>query len=148
MPQIYEEGSTFEIGKANILREGKDAVLIACGLGIHLALQAAERLHAQGIEAAVVDVFSVDPLDQDTITRLIKETGKVVTVENHNVINGLGSAVADIIAENGLGARLKKIGIEGRFGQVGSRAFLMEDYGLTVDAVEKAVIALSCGLPV
>ena len=142
MPQIYEEGSTFEIGKANILREGKDAVLIACGLGIHLALQAAERLHSQGIETAVVDVFSVDPLDKDTIMRLVKDTGKVVTVENHNVINGLGSAVADIIAENGLGARLKKIGIDNRFGQVGSRAFLMEDYGLTVDAVEKAVVSL------
>ena len=138
MPQIYEEGSTFTIGRVNVLREGKDAVVIACGLGVHLALQAAGRLHEQGLEAAVVDAFCVDPLDRETILQLIRDARRVVTVENHSVINGLGSAVADIIAENALGVQLKKIGVRNRFGQVGSRAYLMEDYGLTVDAVVQA----------
>lgn len=139
MPDIYAEGSTFESGKANVLREGKDVLLVAAGLGLKLALDAAARLAEEGVEAAVLDMFTVAPFDAETFRQQAAGKKLIVTVENHSVTNGLGSAAADILAEDGSGIRLRKVGIENRFGQVGSQDYLMKEYGLTVEHVYQTV---------
>lgn len=135
MPDIYQEGSTFEIGKGNLIREGKDVLIVAMGLGLKLAANAAEILERDGIEAGVIDMFTAAPLDISLLKEQIPGKKLVVTVENHSVTNGLGSAVAEVMAENAYGIPLRRIGIQNRFGQVGSQAFLMKDYGLTVENV-------------
>lgn len=139
MPDIYAEGSSFESGKANVLREGKDVLLVAAGLGLKLALDAAERLEEEGIEAAVLDVFTIAPFDSETFRQQAAGKKLIVTVENHSITNGLGSAAADVLTEDGSGIRLRKVGIENRFGQVGSQDYLMKEYGLTAEKVYQTV---------
>lgn len=140
--QIYEEGSNFELGKAVELKEGKDVTIIATGIMVSEALKAAETLASEKISARVLNMFTLKPIDKEAIIKAAQETGAIVTAENHNIINGLGSAVAEVIAENEL-VPLERVGVNDRFGEVGPVNYLQETFKLTAnDIVKKARIAL------
>lgn len=128
--KIYEPGSTFEIGKGNVLRDGTDLTIIACGLMVTEAMAAAELLAKEGVSARVIDMFTVKPLDRELVWKAAAETGAIVTAENHNVIGGLGDAVAAALLEKEA-VPFAKHGVEDRFGQVGPVPYLQEQYGLT-----------------
>ena len=134
VPVIYGEDEDFEIGKAKLLREGKDVAIIANGDTVCLALQAADALAAQGLQARVRDMHTIKPLDVEAVNACINDTGKIITVEDHNILNGLGSAVAEIIAEAGRG-RLKRVGIQDQFGQSAPYQRLLEMNGITVENI-------------
>ena len=136
--KLYEEGSTFEIGKGNVVREGTDITVMATGLMIHESMVAADELEAEGISVRVVDMFSVKPIDKEMVWKCAEETGAIVTAENHNVIGGLGDAVGAALLEK-KAVPFKKVGVEDRFGQVGPMDFLQKEYGLTADNVAKAI---------
>lgn len=137
--KIYEEGSAFEIGKANLVREGDDITVIAAGLMVGEAMEAAKELSQEGISVRVVDMFTVKPLDLEMVVRCAKETGAVVTSENHNIIGGLGDAVASALLESGVPCAFKKHGVEDRFGQVGPQDYLQEVYGLTAARLKEVI---------
>ena len=138
VPVIYEEGKKFEIGKALRVREGKDAAILATGIMVNEALQAAEMLAAEGIECRVVDVHTIKPLDKDEVVAAAKECGCIVTAEEHSVIGGLGSAVAETVCKEAP-CRMAMIGVQDVFGQSGKPGELMEQYGLTAADIAKAV---------
>lgn len=138
---IYEKGSTFEIGKGNLLKDGKDITLIANGIMVSEALKATEKLEKEGRSVAVIDMFTLNPIDKELIEKYVQKTGKILTCENHSIHNGLGSAVAEVIAETG-NAKLRRIGIKERFGQVGSLDFLMNEYELTAEHIYRAAMEL------
>ncbi len=127
--KIYQEGSTFAIGKAVTLREGGDLTIIAAGLMVPEALKASEILAARGIESRVIDMFTIKPPDVETIIRCAEETGAIITAENHNIIGGLGSAVAEVIAENHP-VPMARIGRRDQFGEVGSLEYLREKFAM------------------
>ncbi|MBS6396724.1 MAG: transketolase family protein [Clostridiales bacterium] len=133
-PVIYEEGTQFEVGKANLLREGKDVTIIAMGYLVVEALKAAELLEAQGISARVLDMWCLKPLDQAAVIRAAEETGAIVTAENHNVQNGLGSAVASVLVQN-VPVPLEMVGVQDEFGEVGQVPYLAERFRLTADEI-------------
>ena len=128
----------FEIGKGSIVREGKDVTIVATGIGGDSALGAAEKLAADGIQAEVVSICTIKPLDEDIIINSAKKTGKVITVEEHSVIGGLGSAVCDCLCAK-LPTPVKKIGMQDVFGESGSAAALVAKYGLDAEGVYKSV---------
>jgi transketolase len=136
--KVYEEGSTFEIGKGVTLKEGNDVTLIATGIMVDDALKAAEMLEKVGVSARVVNIYTLKPIDSELITKCAKETGALVTVENHNIINGLGSAVSEVVVEN-LPVPVERVGVKDRFGQVGPVDYLKETYGLTADDICSSV---------
>ena len=141
VPVIYDENEEFEIGKAKLLREGKDVSLIANGDTVCIALQAAELLAAKGISAKVLDMHTIKPLDVDAVASCIEQTGKIVTVEDHNILNGLGSAVAEVMAECGKG-KLKRVGVLDQFGQSAPYERLLEMNGITAENVAVQAEAL------
>jgi len=128
----------FEIGKGTVVREGTDVTIVASGICVDSALDAAEMLAADGISAEVVNICTIKPLDEEIIINSAKKTGKVVTVEEHSVIGGLGSAVCDCLSEK-LPTPVKKIGMYDVFGESGSAAALVEKYGLDAKGVYKSV---------
>ncbi len=128
----------FEIGKGTVLREGKDVTIVATGICVDSALGAAEKLAADGIDAEVINICTIKPLDEEIILNSAKKTGKVVTVEEHSVIGGLGSAVCDCLSEK-LPTPVKKIGMQDIFGESGSAGALVEKYGLDAAGVYKTV---------
>ena len=128
----------FEIGKGRVVREGKDVTIVATGICVDSAMGAAEKLAAEGIDAEVINICTIKPLDEELILASAKKTGKVVTVEEHSVIGGLGSAVCDCLAEK-LPTPVKKIGMYDVFGESGSAAALVEKYGLDAAGVYKSV---------
>lgn len=132
---VYAPGSTFEMGRGNVVREGDDALVITAGQLLSDALDAAEALEAEGIGCEVVDMFCIKPLDEDLILSAVAGKRCVVTFENHGVIGGLGSAVAEVLAEHGVAVPFRRHGVVERFGQVGSPHFLQKEYGLTAEAV-------------
>ncbi len=134
VPVIYDEGESFEIGKARQLRDGRDVAILANGDTVCLALRAAEKLAAEGIEARVLDVHTIKPLDEAAVNACITDIGRLVTVEDHNILNGLGSAVAEVIAERGEG-RLRRIGIQDQFGQSAPYERLLEMNGITAENI-------------
>ena len=135
---IYEKGSEFEIGKGITLKEGADVTLIASGFLTSEALKAANILEEQGVYAKVVNIFTWKPIDKELITKSAEQTGAIVTVENHSVINGLGSAVAEVLVEN-KPVPMERIGSQDRLGQVGPVDYLQKEYGMTAeDIVKKA----------
>ena len=134
---IYEEGSTFEIGRAAVLRPGKDVTLIASGIMVAQALKAAATLAAEGIDARVVDSFTWKPLDEACVTACAKETGASGTCENHNIIGGLGGAVAETVCANAP-VPVERVGIPDIFGEVGTEAWLTDHFQLTPDAIVAA----------
>lgn len=141
-PAVYSGDHAFEIGKGEILREGTDATVIACGLMVGEAMKAAAALAEQGIKVRVVDMFTVKPIDAELVVRCAKETGAIVTAENHNVIGGLGDAVGDALALHTCPTLLKKVGVQDEFGSVGPQEYLAQHYGLTAQAVADAVSGL------
>ncbi len=134
VPVIYGADQKFEIGKAITLKEGNDIAIIANGDTVCIALDAAEKLAAEGIQARVLDMHTIKPLDEEAVLKAIAETGKIITVEDHNILNGLGSAVADIVAENG-GAKMKRVGIQDQFGMSAPYERLLEINGITADNI-------------
>ena len=128
------EDYKFEMGKGVVLREGKDLTIVASGLPVANCLEVAERLSAEGIEAKVINIHTIKPLDEDLIVAAAKETGKVVTVEEHSVIGGLGSAVCDVVAEKAP-AKVMKIGVNDTFGESGPAVELIKKYGLDADSI-------------
>ncbi len=128
----------FEIGKGSVVRPGKDVTIVATGICVDSALGAAEKLAADGIDAEVINICTIKPLDEELIISSAKKTGKVVTVEEHSVIGGLGSAVCDCLSAN-YPTMVKKIGMQDIFGESGSAAALIEKYGLDADGVYKSV---------
>lgn len=141
VPDIYDEDETFEIGKAKWLRVGKDVAIIANGEIMSLALQAHDRLAAEGIEATVIDMHTIKPLDVESVQKALTTCKGVVTVEDHNIINGLGSAVCEVAAEMGCG-KVKRIGIPDQFGESAPYQRLLEKNGITVDAIVEACKAM------
>lgn len=119
----------FEWGKGIKVREGKDVTLIATGIMVNSAMEAAKELAKDGIDAEIIDIHTIKPIDEDIIVESAKKTGKIVTLEEHSVIGGLGSAVCDVLCEK-YPCRVKKIGINDRYGESGSAAALMEKYRL------------------
>lgn len=138
IPGIYDEDEEFEIGVAKQLREGNDVTIIAVGDVLFFALEAADALKGQGINARVLDMHTIKPLDTDAVFKALKETKGIVTVEDHNIINGLGSAVAEFVCENG-GGIVKRVGIKDKFGESGPYHVLLAENGITSEAIaEKA----------
>ena len=134
VPVIYDDSAEFTLGKANLLRDGKDIAILANGDTVHLALKAAEQLAAEGIQARVLDFHTIKPLDEAAVNACIDEIGSIITVEDHNILNGLGSAVAEIVAERGKG-RMKRIGVQDQFGQSAPYERLLEMNGITVENI-------------
>ena len=132
------EDFKFEIGKGIVMREGTDVTIVACGLMVQSALEAAERLATDGISAEVIDMHTIKPIDADLIVESAKKTGRVVTCEEHSVIGGLGSAVCDVLAER-LPVPVRKLGVNDVFGESGPAVDLLHKYGLDADGVEAFV---------
>ncbi len=130
--KVYREGTQFSIGKGIVLRDGIDVTIIATGILVSEALTAAEELARQGVHARVVNIFTLKPIDKELIIRCAEETGAIVTAENHNIINGLGSAVAEVLSEN-CPVPLIRVGSQDRFGEVGPLEYLKEQFGMTAD---------------
>ena len=132
------EDYKFEMGKGVVLREGKDLTIVASGLPVANCLEVAERLSAEGIEAKVINIHTIKPLDEELIVAAAKETGKVVTVEEHSVIGGLGSAVCDVLSEKAP-TKVLKIGVNDVFGESGPALELLKKYGLDTDGIYEKV---------
>lgn len=130
----------FELGKGVVLREGKDVTIIASGLPVANCLEAAEKLVADGIDAKVINIHTIKPLDKELVVAAAKETGKVVTVEEHSVIGGLGSAVCDVLSEQAP-TKVLKIGVNDVFGESGPALELLKKYGLDTDSIYEKVKA-------
>ena len=140
VPCVYDEGVELELGRANVLREGSDVTIAACGVEIDEALKAADALAERGISAEIIDAFSIKPLDEERILASVRKTGCVVTAEEHSVIGGLGGAVAETLAEN-LPAPLVRVGMRDCFGTSGEMAELMREFELDAQAIVEAAKA-------
>lgn len=141
---IYNNEKTyrFEVGKGITIKDGKDITIIATGLMVAEAMDAANALHEQGIDARIINIHTIKPIDRDIIIKAAKETGKIITVEEHTVIGGLGSAVGDVVLEE-CPVPVIKIGVNDVFGRSGAAKELLKDYGLCAEnivAVTKAVL--------
>jgi transketolase len=137
--RIYADDAEFKIGQANVIREGNDVTLIAEGnLMLDASLKAAELLAAEGISARVVDIFTIKPIDVDTIVKCANETGAIVTVENHSITGGLGSAVAEVLVDQFCAVPMKRIGVPNRFGEVGQVADLQKVMHMTPEDIAAA----------
>ncbi len=134
---VFTEDAPFALGKANHLRDGADVTLIASGVCVANALQAAEMLEKDNISARVINIHTVKPIDAEAVIKAAQETGAIVTAENHNIIGGLGSAVAEVLAEN-CPTPLERIGAKDRFGEVGKAPYLMETFGITPKDIAEA----------
>ena len=142
-PVVYDDGCDFKLGRANVLREGSDATIIADGIMVSMAERAADLLAQEGVDATVVDMHTIKPLDASAVERAARDTGAIVTAEEHSIIGGLGGAVAEVLSES-YPTPLRRIGIRDRFGE-SSRSYgdLLRAHGLTpeaiVDAIQKVV---------
>lgn len=136
--KVFDESLDFEFGKAITVKDGKDVTLIASGIMVARAIEAAQTLATEGVDARVVNIHTWKPIDSDAIVACAKETGAIVTCENHNVVNGLGSAVAEVVCQS-MPVPMRMVGVKDEFGQVGKNAYLSEQYHLTAqDIVEAA----------
>lgn len=138
VPQIYQDEADFHIGKANQLRDGSDVTIIACGLMVAAALEAAQSLSGEGIEARVLDMHTIKPLDEAAVIRAARETGGIVTAEEHLLDGGLGSAVARVVAENHA-VPMRFIGVRNTYAESGQPQELLEKYGLMPNDIIQAV---------
>lgn len=141
VPCVYEPGCTLEIGGSRTLREGSDVTIIACGVEVNEALIAADHLAEEGIQAEVIDAYSVKPLDEDAILASAAKTGRVVVAEEHSVIGGLGAAVCALLSEK-QPTRTALVGVRDQFGTSGEFEELMRHFGLDAQAIEEAVRSL------
>lgn len=139
-PTVYGEGAAFAFGEGNLLREGTDVTLIASGIMVAEALEAAKELEARGISARVVDIFTIKPIDVQLVRKCSAETGAIVTAENHNVIGGLGSAVSEVLATRGPFCPVEMVGAQDEFGEVGGLDYLQKRFGLTAETIMKKAL--------
>lgn len=137
VPVLHDENYKFEIGKGEVLKEGTDVTIIATGIMVSMALEAAEKLKAENINAEVVNIATIKPIDSELIVKEAKKTGKIITAEEHSIIGGLGSAVAEVLVKE-YPAKVKMIGVNDVFGHSGTPDSLLEHYGLTADAIVEA----------
>ncbi|MGV2910228.1 transketolase family protein [Bacillus safensis] len=135
VPMIYDENEEFIIGKAKKVKSGKDIAIIANGDTVHLALEAVKELEKQGIYATLLDMHTIKPLDREAVMECLN-IGPIITIEDHNILNGLGSAVCEIVAEEGRG-RVKRIGVQDRFGESAPYEKLLEINGITIENIIK-----------
>lgn len=135
-PVIFSEDHPFEIGKAQVLSEGKDLTLVACGLMVDHTLQAAKILETQGVLCAVINMSTIKPLDESTLRTWAKQTGKVMTIEEHSILGGLGSAVAESLGELG-GFAVHRYGVKDQFGQSGKASDLLKHYKLMPEDIAR-----------
>lgn len=138
-PVIYDKIPEFKIGKANLLNEGADATIIGCGLLLYEAKEAARLLRREGVSVRVLDVHTIKPIDKAAIEKAARETGAIVTVEEHNVINGLGSAVSEVVGET-YPVPVRRVGVKDAYGQSGDYRELLEAYDLTIEEVLRAIV--------
>ena len=138
-PIIYDENESFEIGKAKVFGDGTDATVFATGVTVSESLMAKEELEKQGINIRVVDIFSIKPIDKETIIKCAKETKKLISVEDHNIIGGIGSSISDVLTEN-YPQKLYKMGINDRFGESGASNELMKKFKITKDDIIEKVL--------
>lgn len=136
--KIYADDTRFTIGKAMTLRDGADATIVASGYCVAEALKASQMLEAEGISLRILDTFTWKPLDREAVVRAARETGAIVTAENHNVINGLGSAVAEVVVRE-CPVPMEMIGVQDEFGEVGPEDYLADRFRLTAPYIVKAV---------
>ena len=129
VPRVFDEDYKFEIGKGNVLKEGDDVTIIATGLMVNEALMAYEELKAEGINARVVNMATIKPIDRELVIESAKKTGVIVTAEEHNVIGGLGSAVAEVVCET-VPVPVLRVGVEDTFGKSGPAVQLLHEFGL------------------
>lgn len=141
VPVLYGEDSPFEIGTANILRPGGDVAIIACGIMVSKALEAAEQLAEENIQAAVVDMHTLKPLDEEVIIQMARTSGAILTVEEHSIIGGLGSAVCETVCAHHP-VPVMRMGVNDVFGQSGEPDQLLDHYGLNVEKIVKNVRVL------
>lgn len=136
--QIYSEDTPLQLGKAHLLREGRDAVIFCTGLLVKESLDAAAELEKEGLLVKVVNIHTIKPLDADAVAAAAEETGAVVTAENHNILGGLGSAVAEVLGER-CPVPMRRIGFQDCFGEVGKMDYLKKRFGLTAGDIQRAV---------
>jgi transketolase len=134
--KVYEAGSSFEIGRAVQIRDGSDLTIIAAGFCVAEAIKAAAILATQGVSARVIDMFTIKPIDREAVIKAAEETGAIVTAENHNILGGLGSAVAEVLAEN-RPTPMERIGVQDVFGEVGPVDYLARRFELTAGDIVK-----------
>ena len=142
IPILFEESYKFEIGKGKIMKKGKDISIIACGPLVSIALEAAEELEKKNIDAEIINMSTIKPIDKELIVQSASKTKKVITAEDHNVIGGLGSATAEILAEKNI-AVLRRIGVQDVFGESGNPKDLYKKYGLTAENIVKTAVKLN-----
>jgi len=140
-PVVYEDGFEYQFGRARILQEGADVAIVACGILVPEALRAAESLRRRGVKASVIDLNTIKPLDGDVIEKYARRCGRVVTAEEHNIMGGMGSAVAEILVES-YPVPLRRVGVRDTFGESGEAPELMKKYGLTAANIEEAALAV------
>ena len=141
VPVCYDEADEIVLGKGNQLRDGKDVTIIATGIMVNEALMAADQMAAEGIDARVIDMHTIKPLDEDIIVKAASETGVIVTAEEHSVIGGLGSAVAEVVVKK-CPVKMAMVGQQDTFGESGKPDELKKKYGMTADDIVKAVKSL------
>ena len=135
--KIWEDGEEFTLGKGKLMREGKDVSIFCSGIEVAEAMEAAEKLAKEGIEAEVINIHTIKPIDSEMVLASVSKTGAAVTAENQSIIGGLGSAVAEVLVEN-CPAPLKRVGVKDHFGEVGTTDYLMDKYGLRASDIVKA----------
>jgi transketolase len=140
-PVVYEGGFEYRHGKATVVVDGSDVAIVACGIMVPEAIKAAASLKAKGVAAAVVDLHTIKPIDSETIVRFAQKCGRVVTAEEHNVMGGMGSAVAEVLGES-RPTPMKRVGVMDTFGESGQTGELLKKYGLTSSNIEDAVALL------
>lgn len=134
-PDLYDENTKFEFGKGAIVRDGRDVTVIACGLLVHKAIEAAEMMDEKGVSVRVVDMYSIKPIDKELILKCAKETGAIVTAEEHNIYGGLGGAVSEVLAWGGAGVPTEFVGIQDTFTESAPYAMLLAKYGIDANGV-------------
>lgn len=138
-PDLYEEGEKLEFGKGRIVRQGTDVTVIACGLLVHKAIEAAEELEAKGVSVRVVDMYSIKPIDKELILKCAAETGAIVTAEEHNVLGGLGSAVSEVLAWGAAAVPTEFVGIQDTFTESAPYKELLTKYGVDAAGVKAGI---------
>jgi len=140
-PVVYDQGFEYGNGEAKVLLDGSDVAVFACGIMVPEAIRAAEALKEKGVSAAVIDLHTIKPIDAAAVEKLARQCGRVVTAEEHNVLGGMGSAVAEVLGER-YPTRMKRVGVMDTFGESGDPGALLKKYGLTSAEVEQAAAAL------
>jgi transketolase len=138
-PDLYPAGTKLECGKGSIVREGSDVTVIACGILVHKAIEAAEALEKEGVSVRVVDMYSIKPIDSELILKCAAETGAIVCAEEHSIIGGLGSAVSEVLAGAGAGVPVEFVGLRDTFTESGPYKELLAKYGLDADGVRAGI---------